>query len=251
MMITVEMFRLRCRHPHPIQNNPYFCKYFIRYDLMHNADHNGVTGTAISSQLAYLICCEARLGGTQQARLDKLNELKKVYYTSVHVSSTIGELKMQHIFPNGPSSWAELHGPRIKTVGTRHLAPWLISLTQEYCNSGSIEHKTMRSLARNLNSMYDIIYESDVFMSAGELVRLEDSVVRIGECFQLLRDFSRRGGDDFATCCGAICLVSAVQWSSSRSFCATGVSWRFCLAHERRPDDALVVPPIPVYSYRR
>ena len=70
-------FMARLTVPHPIQDSHYVCMKFFRKDVMHIADHNGVTGTAIGSQITHLIFYEARLGRNQAARLHTINKKLK------------------------------------------------------------------------------------------------------------------------------------------------------------------------------
>ena len=117
---------------HPLRDSKYFDRHFVRVDVMHVMDHNGVVGIVAGSFLLRLVRSDARLGARQEDRLNGINVFIEGFWER-HVAGAnpIRRLKMANLAYGGLVQWATLHGPMVKAANSRQLMPLIEELAEK------------------------------------------------------------------------------------------------------------------------
>lgn len=182
---TLEQYRARIRQPlHPLANSKFLWRFFFFLDMMHVLDCKGVASTIFGSLLTMLVR-DARLGATQQVRLDLVNTKLRAWYASRPGLRKLPKINLQSLV--GSSGWAELAGPAIKAAPTRAAAPFFAHLAKEYFNSFTPGDLNTCKVTANLAEFYDIIASAPMFMTDAQLQRLRLVVDNFGIALQSLR----------------------------------------------------------------
>ena len=89
------------------------------------SNHKGVTATVAASVLRPLVENEARLGNTQQIRMDSLNLRMKQFQDETREANRMVPIRIHNLSETTDSgeSVAFLHGPLIKAAMTRSIMP--------------------------------------------------------------------------------------------------------------------------------
>ena len=184
-------FMCRFRLPlHPLVASEYFDIDFMRLDLMHVADLNGIVATVAGSMLIDCIRMPA-LGVNQQIRLDAVNANLFAYYARHPGCNRMPAIALSNCTLEG---WGFLHGPTVKAANSRGLVPWLGELSLELFAADTNYHISVRKICASLKNMYDVLYCGRRFLSDPEKQELACSVERVGRHLGLLRELSRIGG---------------------------------------------------------
>ena len=213
-------------------------RHFVRADVMHVVDHNGLSCIVIGSVISRLVKYELRLGPNQEARLQNLNVQIDEYWSTVSnpsSSNPIRNLKMSNIFPDGKSQWSVLKGPRVKSANTRQFVPVLEVLVRKYCDSGSLEDLATIKLVKSINEMYLILYSAAILFTPAQHTALRDAVLEIGAAIQYLRSVSNRRGDLFFQITPKVHFVqhlpfqaSAINPRYTQNYCEESLVGKIC-----------------------
>ena len=143
-----------------------------------------MTGIVLASSLRWLLR-KPTLGHNQQERLDLINARLAAHNKNVS-GSHIKSLRLGDIVQD--TGWAELKGKAIKAASTRHLVPFVRSMVEEFCRdpNSAIDVSTKKAV-QSLDTMYNILYNAEMFLKHNELTTLADTLSRLGRHHQLLR----------------------------------------------------------------
>eukprot|EP00959_Pyramimonas_sp_CCMP1952_P455407 9471505-Pyramimonas_sp.AAC.1 len=185
---TVE-YKARFRLPrHPLACSHYFDLHFFANDLMHTCDCNGVAGHMAGSVMRPLVVNEARLGANQTARMKAINDLMRDFYTRNPGSNRCPDIKVNNLTDS--VGYSNLSGAAFKAANTRGLAPFLVELADQHCDSDSQKDRFVRRACVHWNAFYMIVYSSGMFMTTEQKSDLRTAVLRWGAAYQCLRELS-------------------------------------------------------------
>ena len=147
---TNEEFLLKCRQGHPLTGSRLWNRLFARIDSMHALDCKGLMAIIAGGVLHKLLYRDAQLGATIAARFAKLNALLKTFNTTNRMSAYVSDIRPDNILNGG--DWITLHGKSIKTAATRHICPFLVELTDEYCKGSEAFNIHARGICISMNN---------------------------------------------------------------------------------------------------
>ena len=181
--------------PHPLNRSRLWSKYFTRLDTMHCLDHRGVSGIVAGSVFSDLTVTRQELGATRAQRMAEIDRKKDVWFATHVVSSKMPKLFLKNIQFGGGSCWCELHGPLVKAANTRHLMPFVDALVREMYGERTDDWSVSTVVVcSNLCKVYDILYSSDMFLSADALAALKAALDLFGVHFMRLRSIAEVRG---------------------------------------------------------
>jgi hypothetical protein len=182
---TLALYIARCRTPvHRMVGSRFFWRFFFYLDTMHMLDCKGVASSLFGSMLSVLIR-DDRLGGSQQVRLDRINQELKDWYSARPGVCKLPTIMLSNL--TGSSGWAELAGPAIKAASTRASAPFFAMLARRYYGTASPFDTALRKCSEHLAMIYEIIQSATMFFTDAELQSLQDAVGEFGIGLQSLR----------------------------------------------------------------
>ena len=152
---------------HPLMHAPFFTRHFLRLDMMHCLDCNGVVAIIAAEVFVYSIKELAVLGPTEEARLERLNQMMVGFYGRNNVQHRIGDgLSKSHLFSgNVGDSFPTLHGPHIKAANTRALLPFLAEIVSApYFVLLGQRERSMKQVVLCLDEFVRILYDGDIFV---------------------------------------------------------------------------------------
>ena len=190
--MPLETYRARIAEPHhPVVASRMFChRHFFMLDIMHLLDCNGVSSLVIGSTLMWLMA-DIRLGRNRAARLERVNGERAGFYEPKPGVSRLPMLKEKCFVQSG---WGELHGPAFKAAVTRHAVPFFHELVCKYCTAATPRDTCLTQTLASLVKIYDVMYQSDTFLTPEAVVDLRAACVSFGEGYMRLRELSRRSG---------------------------------------------------------
>ena len=179
---------------HPIRSARFFNSLFGRLDIMHIFDNKGVTNIALGGTL-FLLVRHPGLGSSQQARMDFINLRLKKWNSEHYVSSTLTEIRLENITPGTLAEWSLLSGSMMKAAVTRHLSPFVASLSNDFFVNGNGDNlDRLRGAANDsvnyLCMVYDTLYCGDCFLSPTQLERLHDACNGFAVSVQIANSFA-------------------------------------------------------------
>ena len=174
---NLQEYVAHMRQPlHPLAGAKFFSRHFIRHELMHTVDCNGVIATAGGSVL-YKLTHMGTLGNNMQERLDFLNADYQQHCTDNKVSCRLPKLKLSHLTVDGKVC---LHGPSIKAANSRAAVPWFLQLCRTHFNSGSQHDVSCTKALESLDRIIHTFYDSDLFLTAEAKADVESHGLRFG-----------------------------------------------------------------------
>ena len=125
---------------------------------MHCFDHHGVTAVVAGSVLQKLVREEERLGTSQQARLDNINEQMYEFQNHQKPSSRMPKLRLSGLMVN---DWFELGGVLIKAANTRNLSPFVAHIAGTFFDRvGNGYDEAIVKLTKALDDFYTVVWSA-------------------------------------------------------------------------------------------
>ena len=153
---------------------------------MHVLDLRGVIAIAGGSLIWKTISSVHSLGPSQDTRLEKVNEMLKVFQEGA-AFHRMPPLRKSNMRSDG---WAVLNGPIVKAANTRDLLPFLNSLAQRFFAGHGSYASSTRKVFLALIEMQKIFYSSGQFLEDEAKVQLRDAFLKLGRHWQNLRHLS-------------------------------------------------------------
>ena len=186
--LTNKQFLATVRPGHPLVKSRFWNRFCPRIDIMHGMDCKGLTAIVAGSIFFKLVWLEPRLGATKADRLAEVNILLNEFYRANPCGSRLYDLREENITgKTAGSHWVCLHGPTVKAAATRHLAPFLRSITVQFFSGPSAEHQAIFRLCHALDDAYTLMYDGDMFLPAEDLAAISVAFETIGVSMQTLR----------------------------------------------------------------
>ena len=161
----------------------------MRLDAMHVIDHKGVICIAAGSLIFKIVSSVASLGSKQEDRLDKINDMMKVFQSAA-VSNTqhrMPPLKLSNLRKDG---WSCLQGPIVKSANTRSLLPFCMDLANTYFGAHGPYSSSVRKVFQALIKIQQCFYSSDQFLTDEAKLELKEAFLKLGRHWQNLRHLS-------------------------------------------------------------
>ena len=190
---TTTAFRERLRRPHhPLVNAPFFTFWCFRLDIMHLWDCKGLWAIMMGSALWLLVHSENRLGPNMAKRLENINEKRQAWYTTHKTKNRMPQIRIHNLVDS--EGFANLHSPGIKAANTRSLVPFVADLVMQFCDSGSVYHKAIQKMFKAATDILDCLYKADMFLNVEEQDLLKESILKLGQYFQLAQAMATEVG---------------------------------------------------------
>jgi len=178
----------RIRVPaHPLVESFFFSRWCAFPDLMHMMDCKGVSASVLGGVLQQLIV-DVRLGGSQEARLDRINALLVTWYNDHPGSNRLPTLFISNLTRDG---WWELNGPAIKAAMTRSAVPPFRDIWREHAQAGNANDAHVTAIIENLALFYDVLYQAPMFMPRATIDRIEEICMNFGIAYLHCREYAR------------------------------------------------------------
>jgi hypothetical protein len=134
MVTSNDEYMSRLTEPrHPITEQHWFTRFFVRKDQMHVFDCKGVTACVLGSVLRMMVVQVSALGDKQETRMLRVNTLLREYYAREKEASRLPNLKLKNLTIAAPtSSYSYLSGPDIKAANSRNAVPFVAELCETY-----------------------------------------------------------------------------------------------------------------------
>ena len=190
--MSMDQYRDRMKRPlHRMTASRFFWHNFYYPDYMHLLDCRGISAIIYGSILDTLLH-RPSVGSNMAARLALLNHMKEQWYNQhpgfIRLPEfTRASLKMA-------DGWCELHGPNVKAANTRQASGLIRHLAWTLCTEDTILDATIREVAASLDSLYQIMHESPMFVSADAQRRFDGHLLVIVVGMQRLRGLSEASG---------------------------------------------------------
>ena len=168
MLSTRADWLRRLTTPHPLISSRFFTGFFIRLELMHTNDTQGVINIVTAEILVMLLRTEPALGPNQETRMAEINVLLQAYYSEFSVPHRIHHISIANLFQGGKSSpgvLPELHGPQVKAANTRWLLPCCRTLAEQHLLPVSTYNRSVLKVVCCLDDIVRLLYDSPMHMS--------------------------------------------------------------------------------------
>ena len=159
---------------------------------MHVEDHKGVTCIVAGSILVKLVTTCARLGSTQQIRLDMLNKEMKEFQSIHKIEHRMPPLRLEDLRRSG---WANLQGKVVKAANSRALLPFLEELSNTYFLGHGSYNSSTRKLLAALNSIEKLFASAGMFFTDEQKQTIGELFDKVGRHWQNLRYLSDLAGE--------------------------------------------------------
>ena len=177
---------------HPLRKSQYWRKDFVRDDIMHMLDHRGISCHIVGTVWVHLMRNERRLGGNQARRLAELNSMKSDWQSGHMISSKLPNIRKENLFD--AAGWAFLKGPLVKSANTRHVVPFCGQLCERFFNDDRPWPIALRTIVQSLLKIYDVLYNSGIFLDRRQHQQLQDAVDELGRSYMLGRQLAHEDG---------------------------------------------------------
>ena len=174
---------------HPIMLAFYFTRYFLRIDIMHNNDNNGVISILAGEVMVELAWTCDLLGQTIDERLAALNTLLVEYYERHNVKHRIGGgIKKQnlHLGTGVTDSFPQLCGPNIKSAPTRAILPFIRYLVDRFYTGHDQRTVSAKKCVQAVDDFVRILYDGRLFLDDEAKLRLDELADKFARHFQWL-----------------------------------------------------------------
>ena len=116
--------------------------------------------------------------------MEALNERIDQYHLANRTSAVLRDLRVDNTILDG---WAVLSGMVVKAANTRHLAPWMTLLCDEFFAGPEPWKSSLRKVTHGINRCYELMYANEFFMPPADELEYEQCILKIGKHWHGLR----------------------------------------------------------------
>jgi len=183
-----DAYIARIRRPlRPLVESFFFSRWCCFPDLMHMMDCKGVSASVLGGVLQNLVV-DVRLGASQEARLDRVNELLVEWYNAHPGSNRLPKIHLSNLIRD---DWWELNGPAIKAAITRSAVPAIRDIWRAYAQVGDANDASITAAIENLALFYEVLYAAPMFMLPTTVDRIQEICMNFGVAYLQCREHAR------------------------------------------------------------